>query len=75
MQELELTPATIILAVIIIALMVLAIRRMMRRGMCDCHGDECGHGGKAACSHCSAAADMVARMDEAAKDTRHTDGA
>lgn len=34
---LEMTPSTVVLLAIIIVLFVLAIRRMWRYGLCDCH--------------------------------------
>ena len=75
LQEFTLTPATIVIAVLVIAWVVWAIRRLTRRGMCDCGDkcDGCSHkvrsagankaSASAACSHCSAADDMVARME------------
>ena len=66
MQELSLNLPTVILLVVIAALAVLAIRRMTRKGLCDC-GDHCGDEGCHGCAGCSAADDMVRAMDEAAK--------
>ena len=43
MQELGLNLPTVIILVVIAALAVLAIRRMTRRGLCDC-GDHCEGG-------------------------------
>ena len=62
-QELEITPATVILVLIIIALAVLAIRRMTRRGLCDCHDDKCEGG----CA-CGSVDKMVANMERAMQD-------
>lgn len=70
LQELTLTPATIIIVLLVIAWAVWAIRRLIRRGMCDC-GDKCdgcsAKSGKAdapaSCPHCSAVNDMVAHME------------
>ena len=46
MQELSLNFPTVVILLVILALAVLAIRRMTRRGLCDC-GDHCGdHYGK-----------------------------
>lgn len=60
MQELSLNVPTVVILVVIAALAVLAIRRMTRRGLCDC-GDHCGdEGGCAGCSHCGSAADGAA---------------
>lgn len=70
MQEIALTPSTIMLILLIGALAALAVWRLVRRGMCDC-GDHCGSG---ACQHCArarqcdpvkgcpAAADAVSKM-------------
>lgn len=66
MQELALTPATVILLAVIIVLAVLAVRRLLKRGACDC-SDHCGgscHEGKGGCG---AVADMVKKMEDAAK--------
>ena len=41
MQELSLNFPTVVILLVILALAVLAIRRMTRRGLCDC-GDHCG---------------------------------
>lgn len=64
----EITPATILVAVAVIVLVVLAFRRLIVRGMCDCH-DHCGDGagGCEGCKGCSAAADMVRKMEQAAE--------
>lgn len=78
MQELTWSPATVVLLLVIIAGIVLAVRRLFRRGLCDCNdhcGDEgcAGCHGKAAAAHggakpscCAAAEDMVARAEQAA---------
>ena len=57
MQELTLNAPTVVLLIIILALAALAIRRMTRRGLCDC-GDHCGEGkgGCAGCSSCGSSA-------------------
>ena len=62
MQELSLNFPTVVILLVILALAVLAIRRMTRRGLCDC-GDHCGdgEGGCAGCSHC-ASADRILRV-------------
>lgn len=56
MQELSLNFPTVVILLVILTLAVLAIRRMTRRGLCDC-GDHCGdgEGGCAGCSHCASA--------------------
>ena len=57
MQELTLNAPTVVILAVILALAVLAIRRMTRRGLCDC-GDHCGDGesGCAGCSSCGTSA-------------------
>ena len=54
MEALDLTPSTIILLAIICGCVVLAVRRLMKRGMCDC-GDHCEEGGCRGCSGCASA--------------------
>lgn len=49
MQILSLTPSTIVLLVVIIALMLIAVHRLAKRGMCDCHDGESA--GCAGCAH------------------------
>lgn len=74
MQDLALNFPTVALLLAIAVLAVLAVRRMVRKGLCDC-GDHCGEGeGCAGCAGCSsatecpsceAAAKMVAAADKA----------
>ena len=69
-QDLVMTPATIVVALVIAALAFLAIRRLVRRGMCDCgdHCDGCSKKkGSNACKTCSAAESMAARMEKEVK--------
>lgn len=66
MQEISLNFPTVIILVVIAALAVFAVRRMTRRGLCDC-GDHC-EGGCSGCEGCAAAESMAAAMGEAAKD-------
>ena len=54
MEALDLTPSTIILLAIICGCVVLAVRRLVKRGMCDC-GDHCEEGGCRGCSGCASA--------------------
>ena len=54
MQDLSLTPSTVVILLVIAALAVLAVRRMLRKGLCDCHSDA-GCSGCSGCSHGSAA--------------------
>lgn len=76
MQELTFSPATIILLAIILVGVFFALRRLHRRGACDCddHCGDCGHkgtksakGAASSCPHCQAADDMVSAMSDAAK--------
>ena len=68
MFGLEFTPSTVFVAIVVATLMFLAVRRMMRSGMCDCHKGDDGHGGCAGgcagCSGCGAADRMVADMQK-----------
>ncbi len=50
MQEIVITPATIIVLVSVFALAVCAFMRLIRRGMCDCKGAKKGY------AHCHACA-------------------
>lgn len=64
MQDLQLTPATIILLVIIAACVVWAVRRLIKKGMCDC-SDHCdGCGSEKGCSSCKAAEDMAKKLEQ-----------
>lgn len=65
MQELSLNLPTIVILVVIAALVVLSIRRMTRRGLCDC-GDHCD-GACHGCAGCAAAESMNAAMEEAVR--------
>ena len=38
MQELTMTPSTVVLLILIAAWAVWAVRRLFFRGLCDCHG-------------------------------------
>lgn len=67
MLELEFTPSTVIILLVIAALAFLAVRRLVRKGMCDCHDDK----GCSGCSGCAkgapaggkaAAADLGSRQ-------------
>lgn len=53
MQELMMTPSTVLVLGIIAVLAVLAVRRMFKRGLCDCgKSDGCGGHGDAGCAGC-----------------------
>ena len=70
MLEMGLTPATVVLAALVLLWAVWAVRRLRGRGLCDCH-DHDGGGAKgragglgcSGCSGCGAADRMVAEMD------------
>jgi len=62
MLSLDITPATVIIGVVIIALVVFALRRLRKRGMCDCK--DCNE--KGSCSRCDAVDKMIADMEDAA---------
>lgn len=64
MQPLDLSPATVIVGLVIIALAVFAVRRMTKRGLCDCRDGECSREG---CAGCGAVDKMVADMERAAE--------
>lgn len=49
MLELEFTPSTAIILAVIAVLAFLAVRRLVRKGMCDCHDDK----GCSGCSGCA----------------------
>lgn len=75
MLALDITPATVVVGLVVIALAFLAARRLRRNGTCDCHkgsspngesaGCACG-GGCAGCSGCAAADHMVAILPKSA---------
>ena len=59
---------TLLLALVVVFLAVLAIHRMTHRGLCDCH-DHCGDSssdgsGCGGCQGCSAAEKMIADMNK-----------
>ena len=55
MFGLEFTPSTVVVALIVLALVFLAVRRLVRNGMCDCHKGDDAHGGCAGgCGGCAA---------------------
>lgn len=71
MLAMEITPATVILGLIVAALAFLAIRRLVRNGTCDCHKDD-AHSGSCAsgcggCAGCSTVDKMVADMQQGSK--------
>lgn len=79
MLELTMTPSTIILLVIILAAAVLAVRRLVHRGMCDCGDGEASSGRCAHCAKhcgaddgCEAVAAMLSRMESDAESQQKT---
>ena len=60
---------TIAVILVIAELAFLAIRRLVKRGICDCgdHRDSCSQKKGSACKGCSVADDMVVRMEKEAK--------
>ncbi len=76
MQELVMTPGTVVVLVILAAWAVWAVRRMTHRGLCDC-GDHCGDGcgkrckpgSKRGCSSCSQASvdKMLSDLEKSSK--------
>lgn len=71
LQEIAITPATVVLMLLIAAWVVWAVRRVLGRGMCDCH-DHCGDGGccgkRGGCGGCGAVGEMVKNMEATAKE-------
>lgn len=74
MLAIEWNLATIVLMAAIVSLVVLAVRRLVRRGTCDCHDHDSGSasraGGCSGCSGCGAADKMVADIQRAATSQR-----
>lgn len=79
MAPLDMNFSTAVVLLILVVLVVLAVRRMIGRGLCDsggscdgCHGGSSGggcHDGahEGGCPTCSAVDKMVADMERAAK--------
>lgn len=63
MLEMQISPATIVIGLVIIGLAILAVRRLVKKGTCDCK--ECAGG--EACSGCNSVDKMIADMEKAAK--------
>ncbi len=71
MLGLEWNLSTVLVAAVVAMLAFLAVRRMARNGLCDCHKGEGGcsggcSGGCGGCSGCGAADRMVADLQRAA---------
>ncbi|HIT45428.1 MAG TPA: hypothetical protein IAC28_04965 [Candidatus Aphodovivens excrementavium] len=66
MAPLDLNFSSLVVLLAVVALAFLAVRRIVRRGLCDSGGtcDSCGKAG--GCSSCSAVDKMVADMERAA---------
>lgn len=74
MQDLGISPATIIVAFVLCVLMVFVVRRMLRRGSCDC-GGRCAKSSKhsgCSCADCEPAQTMVKDIDKAMKSKKET---
>lgn len=56
---LEITPATIVVGLLVVAAIVWAVRRIVGRGLCDSE-KHCG----SSCGHCSAVNRMVENMEK-----------
>lgn len=78
MAPFDMNFSTAVVLLILAVLVVLAVRRMVGRGLCDsggscegCHGGSagggCGSGSHGGCPSCSAVDKMVADMESAAK--------
>ena len=74
MLALDMTPATVVVGLVVVALAFLAARRLRRNGTCDCHkgapsgesaGCTCG-GACASCSGCAATDHLVATLPKSA---------
>lgn len=68
MQELVITPSTLVFLGIILVFAALAVHRLTRKGMCDCN-DHCSgscHSARGGCS-CNVVDDMVSKMEAAVK--------
>lgn len=62
--EMQITPATVVLGLLLVALVVLAIRRLRNKGLCD-HKDSCEFSSKkGGCSGCSSASKMLEKIEE-----------
>lgn len=72
MAPLTINFSTAVVLLVVAALVFLAVRRMVRRGLCDsggsCHGCSAGKdaGSRGGCASCAAADRMVADMERAA---------
>lgn len=74
LQELAITPSSIVLIVLILVCVVLAVRRMLKKGLCDCHdgcegctGKKIKSCGKGACSRCEAVESMFSNIEASLK--------
>lgn len=66
MLGLEFNVPTALIALVVLALAALAVRRLVRNGPCDCHKEDDARGGCAGgcagCAGCAAADRMVADL-------------
>lgn len=66
MLSFDITPATIVIGLLFIMLAIFAIRRLVRRGTCDCR-DHCGDASEG-CPGCGSVDKMISDMERATKD-------
>ena len=64
MMAIEINAATIIVGIIVIALVLLAIRRLRTKGLCDCK--DCPQQ-SSGCKGCSSVDKMLADMEQSSK--------
>ncbi len=75
LQELTITPSTIVIVALVLVGAFFAVRRIVRRGLCDCGDgcdscDACSHKkGSRSCKTCAAADEMVKNIDKAVGDS------
>ena len=76
LQELTITPSTIIVLAVVLLCAIWAVRRLFKKGLCDCHdgcegcsGRKKKFSGKSDCSHCGAVESMISNMEASLKST------
>lgn len=67
MLELQMTPATIVILVVIIGMVFLAFKRLVRKGLCDCK--KCEGAKVGGCKGCSVVDNMLSDMKKATGST------
>lgn len=63
MLSMELNLATVVVGLLVAFLAFLAIRRLYRNGMCDCHKDD-ARGGSCGCSSCGSGCSGCGSVDK-----------